>query len=82
MYPKGENMIMVPIRKRMKIITSILVCLISSLNFDYKENGLKKSFFFQIQSINTVYPNREYVIVEPIKKRIEISMSMQVCLNS
>ena len=30
--------------KKMEIIMSIQVCLISQMNFDYKENGGKKSF--------------------------------------
>ena len=37
-------MIVVPITKRMEIIRSIQVCLISWMNFDYKENGRKKGF--------------------------------------
>ena len=39
-----ENMIGVPITKRMEIITSIQDCLISQMNFDYKENDGKKTF--------------------------------------
>ena len=39
-----ENMIVVPITKRMEIIMGIQVCLISRINFDYKENGGKKAF--------------------------------------
>ena len=37
-------MIIVLITKRMEIIMSIHVCLISQINFDYKENGGKKGF--------------------------------------
>ena len=33
-YPNVENMIELPIRKRMGIIMSIKVCLISRMNFD------------------------------------------------
>ena len=44
MYPNVENLIVVLIRKRMEIIMSIRVCLISRKNFDYKENGKKKAF--------------------------------------
>ena len=44
MYPNVENMIVMPITKRMEIIMSIQVCLISWMNFDYKENGGKKAF--------------------------------------
>ena len=39
-----ENMIVVPIRKRLEIIMSIKAYLISWMNFDYKENGGKKNF--------------------------------------
>ena len=44
MYPNKVNMIAVPKTKRMEIITSIEVLLISQINFDYNENGVKKSF--------------------------------------
>ena len=37
-------MIIIPITKRMDIITRIEVCLISWMNFCYKENGGKESF--------------------------------------
>ena len=40
-YLKEENMIVVPITKRMEIIMSIQVCLISRMNFDYKDNSGK-----------------------------------------
>ena len=43
-YPKVENMIVVPITKRMENNMSIHVCLISRMKFDHKENGGKKSF--------------------------------------
>ena len=43
-YPNMENKIVVPITKEIEIIMSIQVCLISRMNFDYKENGGKKSF--------------------------------------
>ena len=42
MFPNEENMIVVPITKRMEIDMSIQVCLISWMNFDYEENGGKK----------------------------------------
>ena len=45
MYPKGKNMIVMPITKRMEIIMSIQVCLISRMNISYKENGEKNAFF-------------------------------------
>ena len=44
MYPNEENMIVMPIAKRMEIVMSIQVCLLPRMNFDYKENGGKKSF--------------------------------------
>ena len=44
MYPIEEDMIVAPITKRMEIIMNIHVCLISWMNFDYKENRGKKSF--------------------------------------
>ena len=44
MYPKEDNMIVTQITKRIGIITSIQVCLISRMNFDYEENGGKESF--------------------------------------
>ena len=51
----------------MEIIKSIEVCIISWMNFNYKENGL--NFFFQIQSINIMYPNVENMIVAPYHKK-------------
>ena len=45
MYPNLENMIVVLITKKMEIVISIQLCLISRMNFDYKENGGKKAFF-------------------------------------
>ena len=44
MYPNVENMVVVPITKRMEIIMGIQVYLFSRMNFDFKENGGKKSF--------------------------------------
>ena len=44
LHPNVENMIVMPITKRMEIISSIQVCLISRVNFDHKENGRKKAF--------------------------------------
>ena len=43
-YPNIENLIVVPITKRMEIIMCVHVCLISRMNFDYKKNGGKKDF--------------------------------------
>ena len=39
-----QNMIVVPITKRMEIILSVQVSLISWMNFIYEENGGKKAF--------------------------------------
>ena len=44
MYPNEENKIVVPITKGIGIVMSIQVCLISRINFDYKENAGKKAF--------------------------------------
>ena len=44
MHPNVKKIIVVPITKRIDIIMSIQVCLISRGNFDYKENGGKKAF--------------------------------------
>ena len=60
MYPNVENMIAMPLTKRVEIIMSIQVCLISLMNFDYKENGGNRAFW-PIQSINIVYPNAENI---------------------
>ena len=42
-YPNKENMIVMPITKRMDIVVGIQVCLFSWMNIDYKENGGKKA---------------------------------------
>ena len=77
MYPIEENMIVVPITKRMEIATSIKICLISQMNFDYKENGRKKVFL-----TNPKHQYRESqlenMIVVPITKRMEITVSIEV----
>ena len=41
---------------------------------------VERKLFLQIQSINIMYPNVKNIIVMPITKRIEIIMSIQVCL--
>ena len=41
---------------------------------------MEKKLFLQIHRINIVDPNEENMIVVPITKRIEIIMSIQVCL--
>ena len=45
-------MIAMPITKRMEIVMAIQVCLISSMNLDYKENDGKKTFLAN--------PNHQY----------------------
>ena len=81
MYPNKDNKIIVAITKRIGIVMSIQVCLISQMNLDYEENGGEKAFL-EIQSINIMYPNVENMIIVPITKRMEIIMSIQVCLIS
>ena len=43
-YPNVDNVIVLPVTKRVEIIMRIQVCLISQMYFDYKENGGKKAF--------------------------------------
>ena len=43
-YPNKENMIVMPIMKRMEIIMNIQDYLISKMNINYKGNGGKKAF--------------------------------------
>ena len=44
-----ENLIVVPIIKRMKIVMSIQICLISWIDFDYEENGKKKALLANLK---------------------------------
>ena len=81
MYPNVENMIVMPTIERTEITISIQVCLISRMNFDYTKKGGQKVFLAN-PKINIVYPNVENMIVMPITKRMEIVMSVQVCLIS
>ena len=60
MYPNVENMFIVPIAKRIEINTSTQVYLISRINFDYKENGKKKSFSCKSKASNHVSEWREH----------------------
>ena len=46
-YPNVENMIVVPIMKRMEIIISIQACLNSQMNYHYKKNSEKKRFSYE-----------------------------------
>ena len=74
-----ENMITMPREKIMEIVMGIQVSLISWMNFDYMKNGGKKAFL-RIQTINIVHPNAENMIMAPIRNRMEIIMSIKVCL--
>ena len=68
MYPNKENIIVVPITKRMEIIKSFQDCLISRTNFDYEENGRKKAFLANSKHQYRL-PNVENLIVVPIIKK-------------
>ena len=81
-YRNMENMTVMSITKRVEIIMSIQVYLIPQINLDYKENGGKKSFSCKSKAPNIVQPNVEDIIVALIIKRMEIIMSIQVCLIS
>ena len=75
------NMVVVPITKKIVIILCIHVCLISRMNFNYMKNGGKKAFPANPKH-HIMYPNVGNMIVMPITKRMEIIMSVQVCLIS
>ena len=60
MYPNEENMIVVPIAKIMKIITSIQVFLITRINFDYEKNGERKAFLVNPKNQYRVYQCGEH----------------------
>ena len=47
----------------------------------FYEKWWKEKLFSRLQSINIVYANEEKMIVALLPKRIEIIMSVQVCLN-
>ena len=78
-YSNKDNMILVPITKGMEIIIGIQVCLISWMNLIIRKI-VEITHFLQIQSINSIYSNKEIIIVVPITKRMEIIMSIEVCL--
>ena len=81
-YPNVENLIAVPITKRMEITMSIQVWHVSQININYRENHGKKKLFLHIQTINNMYPYMEKMIIVPITKGGEIITSIQLCLNS
>ena len=60
MYPNMGNLIVVPIMKKMDIIQSIQVCLISQMKFDYKENGGKRNFLINPKHQDRVSQCREH----------------------
>ena len=70
-YPNMENMIAKPITKRKEIVMGIHVCLISWMNFNYKENGRKDAFLANPKHQYHV-SNAENKIVVLIIKEMEI----------
>ena len=57
---------------------SMQVCVISQKNFDYNENGGKKTFSYKSKASIC----EDDMIVVPITKRMEFITSIQVCLIS
>ena len=80
-YPNEENIIVLPITKRIEIVMSIQVCPISRMNFDCEESGGKKALLANPKH-QIVYPSAENKTVMPVTKRMEIITSIQVCLIS
>ena len=70
-YPNVENMIIVPITKRMEIIIGIQVLLILRMNINFKEIGWKKKLLLRNQSSISVYPNKENMFMVPNNKKKE-----------
>ena len=56
MYHNVKNMVVVPIRKRLGIIMSIQVHLISQMNFECEENDRKKSFSCKSKASTSFIP--------------------------
>ena len=54
MYPNVENMIVMRIIRRIEIVISIQLYLISWINFDYMENGGKYAFLANPKHQNRV----------------------------
>ena len=79
MYPNDQNMIVVPITKRIEIIMSIQVCLISKMNFGYKEYGGKKAFLVNRKHQHRLSQQGEHDC-SAYNKKMEIIISIQVCL--
>ena len=61
-------MVLVPITKKMEIMTRIQVCLISQTNFNYKENSGKKSFFSKSKLSKSCIPMRGTWLLCPSQK--------------
>ena len=81
MHPNKGNIIIVPKTKTIEIIMSIQVCLFHGCTLIIWKM-VEKKLFLQIQSINITYPNVQKMIVAPKTKRMEIIMTIQVCLPS
>ena len=64
-----------PITKKWKIIMSIHVCFIWWMNFDSKENGVKKSFSWEIKASMLCIPTWITCLWWLITKRIDIIMT-------
>ena len=67
-----ENMIVVPITKKMEIIMSIQVCLISGMNINYKENGGKKRFSCKSKASISCIPVRKTWLSCPLTKKMRL----------
>ena len=81
MYPNVENLVVVPKMKRMEIIMSIQVCLISRMNINYSKNGGNKSFSCQTKtSIPSISLTKHDCNAHSQKKKIKIIRRIQVCL--
>ena len=77
MHPNGENMIVVPMMKRVEIIMSIKVCGISQINFNYKKM-VERNAFPANQKHQYHVSQRDEHDCRPITKRMEIIGSIQV----
>ena len=64
------NIIVVAITKRIEIVTSIQVCDVSWMNFDFEENGENKSFFSKTKPSKSCIPMKRTYLLCPITKRI------------
>ena len=76
-----ENMIVMPLTKRMEIVVGIQGCLFSWMNFDYKENGGKKAFLANLKHQYRGSQCGKHNC-SANNKKMEIIMCIQVCLIS